>query len=120
MKKLLTVLFVLLTNLFSPAQSMEVKSRLIPDPTSFQSLSWERKDCKRFEDGVGCTQAILYFSRLANVNSSGPLIIIINFPNGERLQYHPNLCRSVGSGELCKQVSWRFAPFVKGEGGKVK
>lgn len=120
MKKLLTVLFVILTNLFSFPQSKEVKSRLMPDPTSFQSISWERKDCKRFEDGVGCNQAILYFSRLANVTSSGPLTIIINFPNGERLQYHPSLCRSVGSGELCRRVSWRFAPFVKGERGKGK
>lgn len=115
MKLALVIAFVILTNpLFAQKKWM-----LAPDPGSLIEINFSPGNCKHFdENGVGCTQAILTFSRTVvrkGYYTSGVEVVFKSEGKWEgTVLFYPSKCEPLKNDFgairfLCKQVSWRTA-----------
>jgi len=115
MRWLLVIAFVILTN---PLFAQKPVYGFVP--SSIQSIYFDAKDCKHFDDtGVGCSTAFIVFGQMSAREQILPEEEDVVFkPGGEwemTVRYHPRQCSSVGrlnTGLIvfrCKNVSWRTA-----------
>lgn len=91
-------------------------AQLQPDPSSLTRISFERKLCKRFDDGgVGCSRALLHFSRSTVKEVKGVVDVVFRSPETgkweDTVRFSPERCEvKRGDWWVCKGVSWRVAP----------